>query len=729
MPKINNNDLDWGVYRAIISIESTAIHPSVSTIRTLLIGNRNSSNYAIFKDYKDLCGLYDELSDKEIERSIERLLGKGFINCTQTSKGKFHYSVKAVILNNRTSKETFYDVLNENQRYAVDSITNCMRSLLPSIEVKDSTTSRRFLMPNDENGSKREICKIEKYKSNSRLKLAYLSGLEANAARKKYKFLTQPTINKAIERLNQAFKLSDVEKTKIKILRKDHFDEFKSNTAKLIELMPHQKAGVELADKYDRFAFFYDTGTGKTIMSLEIMMRKQIQNNARFIVVAPKPLIKSAWMDDSKQFPKMKLLPLSKNVTRQDYAQIFDYWETMEGRKKRYTDEDGYILDGTPSREVLRENLIKRAGHFIINIEQIRESKKGEKLLKETNANGLIIDESVIIKNYETEAARRMRVFAKNMRYVYLLSGNPAPNGSIEYFSQMKIVDPETFSMSFSDFAKEFYTRKHFKYGDDKFSDKSLKSKNAIAKMVANRSITIKKEDCLILPEAFHQRRTVAMTSETRRFYKDVLDQVIAEIKTKDGKTLVEEKIMMKAPQLTKLREIASGFYIKDGQNYAISQEKIDALKELLDEIGKGNKIIIWCNFRFEIKCIEKELKKCGYNVVTAYSETSNELDNNIESFKHGSAEIMIANPLTLKYGVTFTDCNYCIFNSMSYSLDDYCQAHDRIYRKGQTKPCYYYFLITDDTIDEIIYKCVSEKKNKSKMFEMLIKSASKFKI
>lgn len=79
MPKINNNDLDWGVYRAIISIESTAIHPSVSTIRTLLIGNRNSSNYAIFKDYKDLCGLYDELSDKEIERSIERLLGKDLL--------------------------------------------------------------------------------------------------------------------------------------------------------------------------------------------------------------------------------------------------------------------------------------------------------------------------------------------------------------------------------------------------------------------------------------------------------------------------------------------------------------------------------------------------------------------------------------------------------------------------------------------------------------------------
>ena len=42
------------------------------------------------------------------------------------------------------------------------------------------------------------------------------------------------------------------------------------------------------------------------------------------------------------------------------------------------------------------------------------------------------------------------------MKYVYLLSGKPAPNSTIEYFPQMEIIDPETFNMTYDAFVNKY---------------------------------------------------------------------------------------------------------------------------------------------------------------------------------------------------------------------------------------------------------------------------------
>ena len=457
-------------------------------------------------------------------------------------------------------------------------------------------------------------------------------------------------------------------------------------------------------------------------------MEKQKTKKGRFLVVAPKALIKSAWMDDSRYFPNMKLLPLSTNMTTEDYARIYDNWQVMDGGQRAFTDEDGNLLEKIPNklRDDILDDLFKKANHFIVNIDAIREPKKGNALLRKIKVNGLIIDESVIIKNYRSGNARRMRVFAKKMKFVYLLSGKPAPNTTIEYYSQMVIIDPKTFDITYDSFISKYYQEVRI----GKYVDKNDKTRATVAKMVGNRSIIIKKEECIQLPEAFHQKREVEIDGETLRFYNDVLRNFITEIVTMEGERL-KVKRMSKLGSIMKLREIASGFYLDKEGSYKLNPHKVSAVIDLVDEIGvqdngKPNKVLIWCTFKYEIKVLEKELTKLGYKVVTAYSESGRALDGNIEAFKHGDADIMIAHPQTLKYGVTFTCCHYCIFSSMSYSYDDYYQAHDRIYRNGQEEVCFFYHLLSENTIDEIIYKCVTEKADKSKLFERLVKSASK---
>ena len=745
------DSFDLDVLQAVKSIEKENkdnLLPYPRTIASFLCGKKASPFYDIFKKYKSLCGCYDQIDESEVKRSLERLFRKGYLLKASTRNGKTIYICKqsAVSKSKKDSKKTkkaktksskntskpndenltFFESANSEEQSVLNEFRRLVKPLLNDHILQDNKSTYGFA-PRSINGEiTYKRCWISRDKETRKLNLHFKKNIDSSD--KVLPLTTRSKINEAWRQLRIAYgsAVGEIDTIVERIKNKDEFNDYQTDNVINISLMPHQKAGVELAAKYDRFAFFYDTGTGKTVMALEIMMHHQIHNRARFIVVAPKALIKSAWLDDSKYFPKMKILPLSKNMTTEDYAQIYDYWQMMDGKPRAFTDEDGNLLEKIPNKikEDILQELYAKAQHFIINIDSIREPKKGQALLSKIKANGMIIDESVIIKNYESANAQRMRVFARKMKYVYLLSGKPAPNTTIEYYSQMKIIDPETFSLTYEDFIEKYYQQVKFRY-----VDKNDKTRAEVARMVGNRSIIIKKEECIQLPEAFHQRRIVDIDDETKSFYRDILNNFIAEIVTMDGQKLKVTK-MSKLASIMKLREVASGFYLNREGSYSLNPHKINAIKDLLDEIGfdsngKPNKVLIWCNFKYEILSVAKALSDVGYKVVTAYSDTKH-LDDNIASFKYGDADIMIAHPQTLKYGVTFTACHYCIFSSMSYSYDDYYQAHDRIYRKGQENVCFFYHLLSEDTIDEIIYRCVIEKASKAKLFERLVKSASK---
>lgn len=517
---------------------------------------------------------------------------------------------------------------------------------------------------------------------------------------------------------------SFIEQIRQQIINKSSFGGYKEANIRKGGLLPHQVAGAMLASKYNKFAFFYDTGTGKTVLSLEIIAQKEKLDKSRFLIIAPKPLIKNGWLEDGAEYyPQLKIMPLSANITGRDIISIYNSWNKEDGIDS-YLDEDAsYTKDFI---EKLREELMIRANHFVVNLQQILSPKKSEAILNKINVNGLIVDESTTIKNHDSKSFKRIRLIAKKMQYVYLLSGKPAPNTTVEYYSQMAIVAPELFNISFDKFVETYYKRDG-KYG--KYEFKNGYTKSIVTKMVAEKSITVSKEQCLELPPRHFEEVLVHLEDFAMIEYGKVLANFLNTIVSLDDEVITIDRIS-KLAQMMKLREMATGFYIDDTkQVYSMSENKLNALMKLLRELGK-NQVVIWCNFVYEIECLEKALTDCGYSVVTAYSKSKN-LDESIQKFKKNEVQVIIANPQTLKYGITFVNCKYAIYNSLSYSYDDYYQSRDRIYRYGQKSECTYYHLLSEDTIDEQIFRCLQNKHNNSIIFEKLIKSAakSKFKI
>lgn len=465
-------------------------------------------------------------------------------------------------------------------------------------------------------------------------------------------------------------------------------------------LMSHQVACNNIADIRNRYAFFLDTGTGKTISALSIISDIINKKCIQWVVICPKSIIKTAWLADCEDFFKdINILPVKAGIKKTEL--------------KEYACK--YCTDGMPITKL--EDLFPYVDVIVTNPEQFKKYYKDGKL---ANFKGLIIDESTIVKNNEAQITKMVTKFAKECSNVYLLSGKPAPNSPLDYFNQVKLVQPYVFGNSYTKFRDNFFYPADFMG----FNWKLKENKKALfTSLLDICSIFVSKTDCLDLPEKTYLLREVELNKTTMAHYHAMEQEQIVSLQDRDIPA------PNKLASIMKLRQISSGFII-DTENKvtaALDKAKINELASVLEGLG-DEKAIIWINFKEEVRAIEEMMKEKGYTYVTAYQGTA-DVDKSIEDFKNNTAQFIIAHPRTLKYGVTFTgksmkkNCTYAIYYSLSYSFEDYYQSHDRIYRKGQTEPCTFIFLLSKDTIDYDLYRCLQNKGTNAQLIEDLVKA------
>ena len=716
------NNLQRTIIQAIEYINTgEKVSPRCSTIKSLLSGATSSPHYEFFKKNKQLFESCPGIKKKQVQDELDKLVEQKYLKLVEKD-----YVVNKIEKADKFSKLTF----TNKEKELVNIIFKFVLSLNNDFRFNDKDYYKGLAYKDDEFN----FVWISRNKKTYKLEVKIRKEFKLEADHNTYELSNKNiSIIKSSIGLILNDKKSIIKDYEYRIKsKKDRFDEY--NEAIVVKkdelkLMSHQKAGVEIALKFNKFAFFYDTGTGKTIMSLEIMSRKYQMNNNRFLVVAPKPLIKTAWMDDSEKFISMRLLPLSNDVKLSEYLVLYNRWLTylnikIEDRFILKLDENGKIKNelSIEDNKFIFNELIKYAQHFIINREQILNRNKRREFMEKYKFDSLIVDESSVLKNPSSRTFKSIYYLSKKMKNVYLLSGKPAPNTELEYYSQMKIVSPDVFSMDYSKFCNSFFVRKRCK-----FVPKNKKSKEQIADMVADGSLIVSKEDCIDLPEQVVEKINFKLNKEFKSKYDQVLERIVTCFMSEENKSVVIRSLSNFA-MITKLRELTSGFMYDDNHNLDIfNYDKLNKFLEVLDnKIGKDKQVLIWCNFKYERDLLYKTLSNRGEYVVTADGD-SKDLMENIRLFQQNKAKYLIANLKTLKYGVTLVNCYNTVFFSLSYSFEDYYQACARIHRKGQDKKSFVYIISAIDTIDTIICKCIEEKSDKSIIFEKLIKSYSKF--
>ena len=423
------------------------------------------------------------------------------------------------------------------------------------------------------------------------------------------------------------------------------------------ELSPHlreyQKNIVNNALNEGSYGIFADTGTGKTIMGLEIA-----KHYGKTLILCPLSVIETAWIDDCKQFyPDLKIVNCWGNNKSQRLAAL-------------KTNSNIYVMN-YESYKILKNEISKM------------------------NFQCMIIDESQVMKNMSSQITSGLLQMIETIPHRFVMSGTPTPNHNSEIFPQMKFVEPEIFGNNYYGFLAKYFSQDmenpHRWYQTDE-------NKQSYFSRLNEKSVFLKKEACVDLPEKVFEIKKFELAKEQKKYYDNMIKDIQDNINS-------WSKFEFTA-KLMKLREIVSGFVInKDGTISDFDTNKDHLLEHSFEEIG-DKPIIIWCQFLHEVDRLAEK-----YSGVALTSKTKNR-DNIIRQFKNGEIKRLFTHPKLLGKGLTFVNCTYNIYYSLSFSYEEYKQSQDRIHRIGQNNKCTYIILQGKNTIDEKIYSCLKRKGN-----------------
>lgn len=450
-----------------------------------------------------------------------------------------------------------------------------------------------------------------------------------------------------------------------------------------LTLMKHQQLAREIAQYRDRYAFFYDTRTGKTPLSLAIMyddLKKHPEH--KWLVVCPLILIDNAWMDDAASFiPEIPIVSCHAS--------------TPKKRLERIATPASIYVTNT-------ESFVKYREHF-----------------DKMNFEGCIIDESSDMKSPKSKVSKELVDFAQTVNRFYLLSGTPAPNGEQEYYMQLKAVDFYGVPSSYTQFKEYFFVNMSFNPQYEKLALRPDRRDELFA-LIRKYAIYVDKEDVLTTPGRTFHEVEFEMPTRLKKHYNKMKNDLAIELG--DNLTITAPST---AAKLNKLNQITSGFIMdtqaaKENKFYGEDKQEVHILdtyrfhmlQELLDsEQCRGEQVLIWANYRKEFEIL---MDMFGNNCRAIYGGTSiTDKNAAISAFKHGDIQYLLANPASADKGLTLTNAHISVYFSLNWSYELFKQSMERIYGdiSKQPKHCEYYVLIAKGTIDRVLYSEVLQGK------------------
>ena len=449
----------------------------------------------------------------------------------------------------------------------------------------------------------------------------------------------------------------------------------------------HQKKALEMSWDKESFAYFMEMGTGKSKVLIDnIAMLYNAGKIDGALIVAPKGVYKN-WFDSE--------IP----------THMPDYIEKKVGLWRTKPDDKALKPLFATGAEL----------HILIMNVEAFSTKKGmdfaEKFLSSHKAL-MGIDESTTIKNPAAKRTKNIVSLRPLTKYRRILTGSPVTKSPLDLFSQCYFLDPFLLDQSSYYVFRTRYAvcRKINVSGRSVEIVVGYRNLGELSEKLKEFSYRVLKDDCLDLPKKTFIRRTVELTDEQKKLYKQMKQEAIAFL---NGKMVTSATVIT---QLMRLHQITCGhFTSNDGEVQDVKSNRIGQLMDVLEEME--GKAVIWAHYRYDIrKIVEAISKKYGENaVVTYYGDTST--DDRQKAIKkiqdpESPVRFIVGTPQTGGYGITLTGASTMIYYSNGYDLEKRMQSEARIDRIGQEKPMTYIDLIAEDTIDTKIVTSLRNKVN-----------------
>jgi len=454
----------------------------------------------------------------------------------------------------------------------------------------------------------------------------------------------------------------------------------------------HQIKALEKSWAQETYGLFMEMGTGKSKVLVDNIAMLYDRGAIRgVLIVAPKGVYKN-W--DQIEFP----VHMPEHV---EYTKVL--WEANITKKKQF--ELDTLFNDKGDLKIL-----------IMNVEALSTNKGldfAHSFLNIFLGRALIgIDESTTIKNPTAKRTKNILKLRDLAKYRRILTGSPVTKSPLDLYSQCEFLDPWHLGHpSYYSFRSRYAHMLDRNFGGRRVQIVgSYRRLGELSEKLDKFSYRVLKEECLDLPPKIYMKRFVELTKEQKKVYDQMKEMALAIL---DDKVMSTMNVMT---QLMRLHQVTCGHFKADDESIThLKNNRIDELMSLLDETE--GKVIIWANYREDIRNIVDSLKKTygEASTVEYWGEVDATLrQENIAQFqeKNSPTRYFVGNAQTGGYGITLTAANTVIYYSNSYDLEKRLQSEDRAHRIGQTGSVTYVDLIAEDTIDEKIVKSLRNKIN-----------------
>lgn len=295
----------------------------------------------------------------------------------------------------------------------------------------------------------------------------------------------------------------------------------------------------------------------------------------------------------------------------------------------------------------------------------------------------LMLDESSLIQN---ESAKRSKFILKmKPKNVVLLSGTPTGGKYENLYSQLQLLG---WTIS-----KELYWKQYIETEwveqDGFFRKDVIGYKNVERlkqKLAAHGAIFMKTEEAGIsLPEA----TVIPVRLKTTKEYKQFMKKRVITI---DGKELVGDSALT---QMLYARMLCGQY----------NQDKLEAFMDLLE--SSDDRFVVFYNFTtelVELEAIAHELNR-PFSLVTGACKRLDEYEqfNNSITFVQYQAGAM---------GLNLQKANKTIYFTLPQASELFEQSKKRTNRIGQERPCFYYYLLCNDSVEEDVLATLEMRKD-----------------
>ena len=343
------------------------------------------------------------------------------------------------------------------------------------------------------------------------------------------------------------------------------------------------------------------------------------------------------WLDHFRQHYS---LPVYDLTDKKDFERFFEMWELI----------DGFV--------------------GVINYDLIWRRKE---LLQLKNFT-LILDESSLIQNQKSNRCKF--ILKMEPENVVLLSGTPTGGKYENLWSQLHLlgwnISEKIYNSQYVNWKKIFIGGMIHKIVDKEDPYKNVERLKQ--KMRDHGAVFMKTEDVFDLPKQNFVMVNVPATKEYKKFTRDHLVTV-------DGIEFVgDSTLSFRLYQ----RQLCSAY----------NPHKVQAFRDILE--STQDRLIVFYNFNCELI----ELKAACNDLERPYSMVNGSIKN-LSNYEQESNSVTLVQYKAGAMGLNLQKANKIIYFSLTEEAELFEQSKKRIHRIGQEKPCFYYMLICQNSIED----------------------------